>query len=189
MKLLAVHHKATGHVVGAVSGTGLPEAPAVTDLVGQAGLVLHHRTGDQTAVDLPLPVDDLDVMTVEPPVEELTAPLAYRVDGAGKKLVQLGPWTVAPSTPVVTLSTSAATVSLPDDATTDPQVVLPGNAPTDPQVVLVLARGTDVVLQQTQQAENTSDKVQFPVQLDPGTYGALVLVAGFYGLLDVCTLA
>ena len=71
MSLTVVHVPATGHVVGAITGTGLPDEPALIDLVGPDALVLHLRTGDNKVAELRLPVADLDVATVPDPLNAL----------------------------------------------------------------------------------------------------------------------
>jgi hypothetical protein len=168
MSLTVVHVPATGHVVGAITGTGLPAEPALTDLVGPDALVLHLRTGDNTVAELRLPVADLDVATVPDPLNALVTPMAYKFDKTGPKLVKLAASLV--STHPVALTTSAVTVTVP--AVTEDAAVMVVLGTDQPPLTDTLANG--------------GTSLTLPTSLDPGTYAVLLLVAGRFGVLDVC---
>ena len=169
MSLTVVHVPATGHVVGAITGTGLPDEPALTDLVGPDALVLHLRTGDNNVAELRLPVADLAVATVPDPLNALVTPMAYQFDKTGPKLAKLSDSLVS-SNPVA-LTNNAVTVTVSTAVTEDTAVV----------VVL----GTDQPPLTDTLAKNSST-LTLPTSLDPGTYAVLLLMAGQFGLLDVC---
>jgi hypothetical protein len=169
VNLTVVHLPATGHVVGAITGIGLPDEPALTDLVGPDALVLHLRTGDNNVAELRLPMADLAAATVPDPLNALVTPMAYQFDKTGPKLVKLSDSLV--STHPVALTNNAVTVTVSTAVTEDTAVV----------VVL----GTDQPPLTGTLAKNSST-LTLPTSLDPGTYAVLLLMAGQFGLLDVC---
>ena len=169
MSLTVVHVPATGHVVGAITGTGLPGKPALTDLVGPDALVLHLRTGDNNVAELRIPVADLAVATVPDPLNALVTPMAYQLDKTGPKLVKLSDSLVS-SNPVA-LANNAVTVTVSTAVTEDTAVM----------VVL----GTDQP-PLTDTLTKSNSTLTLPTSLDPGTYAVLLLMAGQFGLLDVC---
>lgn len=164
-----VHVPDTGHVVGAITGTGLPDGPAVTDLVGPDALVLHLRTGDNVIAELRLPVADLAVATVPDPLNALVTPMAYQLDKAGPKLVLLSDSLV--STHPVQLTNNAVSVTVSSAVTEDTAVVVVLGA-DQPPLTGTLAKNTKTLT--------------LPTLLDPGMYAVLLLMAGQFGMLDVC---
>jgi len=169
VSLTVVHVPATGHVVGAITGTGLPDEPALTDLVGPDALVLHLRTGDNTVAELRLPVADLAVATVPDPLDALIAPMAYQLDKTGPKLVRLSDSLLA-SHPI-TLTKTALTVTVP------------AAAAKDTAFVAVLSPDR---LPLTGSLPKGETFVTLPTSLDSGRHAVLLLMAGQFGLLDVC---
>jgi len=170
VSLTVVHVPATGHVVGAITGTGLPDEPALTDLVGPDALVLHLRTGDNTVAELRLPVASLAVATVPDPLNALVAPMAYQIDKSGPKLVLLSNSLL--TTHSVALTTNAVTVTLKAAVSEDTAVVVVLGA-DQPPLTGTLAKN--------------SATLTLPTSLDSGTYAVLLLVAGQFGLLGVFT--
>jgi hypothetical protein len=168
VSLTVVHVPATGHVVGAMTGTGLPDDPALADLVGPDALVLHLRTGDNTVAELRLPVADLAVATVPDPLDALVAPMAYQLDKTGPKLVQLS-GSLLSSHPVK-LTKTAFTVTVPAVA-------------KDTAVVAVLSTDRPPLTGTLLKGETS---VMLPTSLDSGRHAVLLLMAGQFGLLDVC---
>ena len=172
MSLTVVHVPATGHVVGAITGTGLPDEPALIDLVGPDALVLHLRTGDNKVAELRLPVADLDVATVPDPLNALVTPMAYKLDKVGPKLVQL-PSSLFSSSHPVSLTRTDVTVTV---------------SPVTEDTAVVVVLGTDQPPLTDTLAKN-SGTLTLPTSLDPGTYAVLLLMAGQFGVLDVCTVS
>lgn len=171
MSLTVVHVPATGHVVGAITGTGLPDDPALADLVGPDALVLHLRTGDNTVAELRLPVADLAVATVPDPLDALVAPMAYQLDKTGPKLVQLS-GSLLSSHPVK-LTKTAFTVTVPAVA-------------KDTAVVAVLSTDRPPLTGTLLKGETS---VMLPTSLDSGRHAVLLLMAGQFGLLEVFDLS
>lgn len=171
MSLTVVHVPATGHVVGAMTGTGLPDDPALADLVGPDALVLHLRTGDNTVAELRLPVADLAVATVPDPLDALVAPMAYQLDKTGPKLVQLS-GSLLSSHPVK-LTKTAFTVTVPAVA-------------KDTAVVAVLSTDRPPLTGTLLKGETS---VMLPTSLDSGRHAVLLLMAGQFGLLEVFDLS
>lgn len=168
MSLTVVHVPATGHVVGAMTGTGLPDDPALADLVGPDALVLHLRTGDNTVAELRLPVADLAVATVPDPLDALVAPMAYQLDKTGPKLVQLS-GSLLSSHPVK-LTKTAIKVTVP--AVAKDTAFLAVLSTERPPLTGTLLKG--------------ETSVMLPTSLDSGRHAVLLLMAGQFGLLDVC---
>jgi hypothetical protein len=171
VSLTVVHVPATGHVVGAITGTGLPDDPALADLVGPDALVLHLRTGDNTVAELRLPVADLAVATVPDPLDALVAPMAYQLDKTGPKLVQLS-GSLLSSHPVK-LTKTAFTVTVPAVA-------------KDTAVVAVLSTDRPPLTGTLLKGETS---VMLPTSLDSGRHAVLLLMAGQFGLLEVFDLS
>jgi hypothetical protein len=171
VSLTVVHVPATGHVVGAMTGTGLPDDPALADLVGPDALVLHLRTGDNTVAELRLPVADLAVATVPDPLDALVAPMAYQLDKTGPKLVQLS-GSLLSSHPVK-LTKTAFTVTVPAVA-------------KDTAVVAVLSTDRPPLTGTLLKGETS---VMLPTSLDSGRHAVLLLMAGQFGLLEVFDLS
>ncbi|WP_138733762.1 hypothetical protein [Modestobacter excelsi] len=173
MSVTVVHVPLTGHVVGALSGTGLAAEPEVADLTGPVGLVVHLWTEDHTVVDLPLPADMLRCTTLPKVPEPLIEPMAHELSESstgGQTLARLTDW--APGQPSLALTNSTLTLALPDPVTAD----------TD---VLVVVSGAAAPLQGT--IEDGQQQVVLPVTSTAGTHGVLVLVPGRFGWLDVHT--
>jgi hypothetical protein len=168
VSLTVVHVPATGHVVGAITGTGLPDEPALADLVGPDALVLHVRTGDNTVAELRLPVADLAVATVPDPLDALVAPTAYQLDKTGPKLVQLSGSLLASDPVMLTRTDLKLTVAAPAAKDTAVVAVLSTDRPP---LTGTLPKGETVVTLHT--------------SLDPGRHAVLLLMAGQFGLLEV----
>jgi hypothetical protein len=168
VSLTVVHVPATGHVVGAITGTGLPDEPALADLVGPDALVLHVRTGDNTVAELRLPVADLAVATVPDPLDALIAPMAYQLDQTGPKLVQLSE-SLRSSDPMKLIRTALT-------------VTVPAAAAKDTAVVAVLSTDRPPLTGTLPKGETS---VTLFTSLDSGRYAVLLLMAGQFGLLEV----
>lgn len=165
MTLTVVRVASTGHVVGLLTGTGLPADPALGALVGRDRLVLHARSSDTTMVELPLAVAALEIATVPAPRPGQVDPLAYGLDQTGKVLSALARWDVESP---VSLQKGKATVKVK----TPPQA--------DAAIVLVLDNGR-TALSGTLGASQSSVDLPILPQLDPGPHGWLLLVAGWAG--------
>ena len=95
--------------------------------------------------------------------------MAYQFDKTGPKLVQLSD--SLRSLHPVTLTQTAAEVKVPTAAATDTAVVVVLSTDGPPLTGTLLTGHTSVTL---------------PTSLDSGRYAVLLLLAGQYGLLDVC---
>jgi|tagenome__1003787_1003787.scaffolds.fasta_scaffold19979983_1 hypothetical protein len=174
MSVTVVHVPRTGHVVGALSGTGLAAEPEVSDLVG-AGLVVHLWTEDHAVVDLPLPADAL-VCTTLPKVQgPIIEPMAHGLSESttgGPTLTRLTDW--RSGQPTLTLTNAQLTLELPAPVTED----------TD---VLVVVSGAAAPLEGT--IDDGKNQVVLPVTSTAGAHGVLALVPGRFGWLDLYTVS
>jgi hypothetical protein len=186
MSLRVVYATGTGHVLGALALNGAAGQPlTVADLVGR-NLPLPVTLGDGTVAPVAMPASLLEVAAVDNQQAALTVPWAFGVDVVGGKPkpvltllapVQDGSGPIAPVPGGVTVKVAATgvTVSLPDRVGTDLPVL----------AVVANATGSRAPLPGT--IRSGQQEVSFPMTLGAGSYGVLVLVAGWRGWLDRAT--
>jgi len=166
-----VYARATGHVVGVRTGTGIgAAAPTVAGLVGPA-LPLQQRLSDNTVAELTLRAALLEATTADDNPDALLNPLMFEVQrdpsGAPKPALRLlAGWG---SSDPVRLTPTSVTVD----------VGTPVNASTPVIVVLSGASG----LPPTGEVSTGHRTVTLGARLDRGTYDVLLLVAGQQGWL------
>ncbi|ANW21685.1 hypothetical protein [Streptomyces clavuligerus] len=168
-RLSAVHWEETGHVVGALALTGPGAVADVAALVGRA-LPLRVPTAEGRVLSVTLPAARLAAVAVDEEPGALTEPLSFGVETADGRprptLVRLTGWNSA-----ITLTRSGLTVDLPQPAAAATAV---SALVADEQETLSL-RG---VIGQGQ------TRVTLALSVPAGTYGVLVLAAGWAGRLQ-----
>lgn len=175
MTLSVVYVPDTGHVVGALGVTGEQAQPDVATLVGPA-LPLRVPLGDGVTAEVLVRARDLAALAADDEPEVFTDPLVFGVEqvaGTGSTVVpkptllRLRPWSDQ-----LVFNGTGLVVTVPlADGTKD-----------TPVVALVSVGGETQLLAAAIEKGKTS--VTLPVTVDTGTYGVLVLVAGWVGRLE-----
>ena len=177
MTLSVVYVPDTGHVVGAVGVTGELAPGTVAALVGPA-LPLRVRLEDETAV-LTLQSRRLAALAADDEPGVFADPLAFGVDQVvgGDQTVPPKPvlLTLQPLTTPLVLDSEGLLVALPEPDLTK-----------DTAVLVLLSDGPDTRVLPGTIAQGQSSTI-IRVSVDDGTYGVLVLVAGWAGRLEPVT--
>jgi hypothetical protein len=168
--MTVVHTARTGHVVGALSGVGIPAALDVTALIGTA-LVLHQRTDDHITRDLPLPAELLQVAAVPNDERVFTDTSSYAVVRSATD--------VATVEPLNSWGAAAHPVEL---TATGVKITVPVSVATDTPLLVVVSDGGEPLLGTI---TANSDTVELPASLASGDHAALLMVSGRRALLVV----